>query len=597
MMELEPSKRPGMGSFPYEGGATFRVWAPHAREVFVLGTFNNWQEDRHALASEGNGLWSADVLEAKIGDHYKYRLITDQGPLLRIDPYARETLCSSCDGIIHDPDFNWGEDRFVPPAHEALVIYEMHVGTFHVKQKGKPGSFLTALEKLAYLKDLGINCIEVMPVMEFQGDFSWGYNPALIFSIENAYGGPLAFKQFIKAAHDQGMAVILDVVYNHLGPGDLDLWQFDGWQENDKGGIYFYNDHRSQTPWGETRPDYGRGEVRQYLRDNALMWLEEYRLDGLRWDATAFIRNIQGTNDPAFDLPEGWSLMQWINEQIKQTHPQALSIAEDVRGNAALTALASLGGAGFDAQWNGLFVHEVRQVLAAPDKSALDLGAICRALEFRYDQEAFKRIIYTESHDEVANGKARVPQQISSDDPGSWTAKKLSTLGAALVFSTPGIPMIFQGQEFLEDEWFRDEDPLDWAKLDRYAGIHRLYRDLIRLRRNLDRNTQGLRGPNIHLFHVNHQDKVLAFKRSTESVREGDVVVVANFAAKEQLNYRVGLPRSGTWAVRLNTDHQDYDASFSGFGPESLEAIQEAYDGLPCSATLDMGPFSVLILS
>ena len=534
--------------------------------------------------------------EAKIGDHYKYRLITEQGALLRIDPYARETFCSSCDGIIHDPHFDWGEDHFVSPSREALVIYEMHVGTFNVKQNGKPGSFLTALEKIPYLQDLGINCIEVMPAMEFAGDFSWGYNPALIFSIENAYGGPLAFKAFVKAAHAQGMAVIMDVVYNHLGPSDLDLWRFDGWFENDKGGIYFYNDHRSQTPWGETRPDYGRGEVRQYLRDNALMWLNEYRLDGLRWDATAFIRNIQGTNDPAFDLPDGWSLMQWINEQIKQTHPQALNIAEDVRGNAALTVPVSLGGAGFDAQWNGLFVHEARKALATPDKSALDLSVICRALEFRYGQEAFKRIIYTESHDEVANGKARVPQQVSGHDPGSWIAKKLSTLGAALVFTAPGIPMIFQGQEFLEDEWFRDEDPLDWTKLERYAGIHRLYCDLIRLRRNLDGNTQGLCGPNIHLFHVNHQDKVLAFKRSAENAVKGEVVVVVNFAAKERLNYRIGLPQSGTWTVGLNTDHRDYDADFGNLGPEFLEAVAEAYDNLPCSATLDIGPFSVLIL-
>ena len=213
-----------------------------------------------------------------------------------------------------------------------------------------------------------------------------------------------------------------------------------------------------------------------------------------------------------------------------------------------------------------------------------------------FESIGLKRIIYTESHDEVANGKARVPQQVSGHDPGSWIAKKLSTLGAALVFTAPGIPMIFQGQEFLEDEWFRDEDPLDWTKLERYAGIHRLYCDLIRLRRNLDGNTQGLCGPNIHLFHVNHQDKVLAFKRSAENAVKGEVVVVVNFAAKERLNYRIGLPQSGTWTVGLNTDHRDYDADFGNLGPEFLEAVAEAYDNLPCSATLDIGPFSVLIL-
>ena len=112
-----------------------------------------------------------------------------------------------------------------------------------------------------------------MPTMEFSGDFSWGYNPSNPFAVESIYGGPDAYKRFVKAAHEYGIAIIADVVYNHLGSSDLELWQFDGWSENGKGGIYFYGDHRSHTPWGETRPDYGRGEVRQYLRDNALMWL------------------------------------------------------------------------------------------------------------------------------------------------------------------------------------------------------------------------------------------------------------------------------------------------------------------------------------
>ena len=167
---------------------------------------------------------------------------------------------------------------------------------FTLKKKGHPGTFDSAIEKFPYLKELGINAIEVMPIMEFSGDFSWGYNPSHPFAVESIYGGPDAFKRFVKAAHEHGIAVIVDVVYNHFGPADLDLWRFDGWSENDKGGIYFYNDRRSQTPWGETRPDYGRGEVRQYLRDNALMWLEEYHVDGLRWDMIIYIKSIDGND-------------------------------------------------------------------------------------------------------------------------------------------------------------------------------------------------------------------------------------------------------------------------------------------------------------
>ncbi len=139
------------------------------------------------------------------------------------------------------------------------------------------------IAKLPYLCDLGVNAVEIMPPMEFAGGYSWGYNPANLFAIEREYGGPSGFKAFVAAAHAQGIAVIFDVVYNHFGPSDLDLWQFDGWSENGKGGVYFYNDGRSWTPWGDTRPDYGRSEVRQFIRDNALLWLERYRVDGLRW--------------------------------------------------------------------------------------------------------------------------------------------------------------------------------------------------------------------------------------------------------------------------------------------------------------------------
>src|SRR3954469_6774028 len=188
----------------------------------------------------------------------------------------------------------WKDTPYRTRTWDELVIYELHVGTFNDQPGGGPGSFASVVERLAYLKDLGVTAIELMPAMEFALDFSWGYNPAHIFAIEQAYGGPNALKQLVEAAHDHGLAVIFDVVYNHLGPSDLDMWQFDGFSENGKGGIYFYEDRRSQTPWGDTRPDYGRAEVRRLLLDNARYWLEEFRFDGLRWDATAYIRNIYG---------------------------------------------------------------------------------------------------------------------------------------------------------------------------------------------------------------------------------------------------------------------------------------------------------------
>ncbi len=255
----------GMGAVLHAGGVAFRVWAPHAERVSVIGSFNGWDSSKHPLQSEENGYWYADVAEACVGDQYKFQLTTTYGEFKRIDPYAREVTSSVGNAIVHDPFFDWGGDDFTLAPWNELVIYELHVGTFNDQDDlNHPGTFPSVSARLGHLKKLGVNAIQIMPVGEFAGDRSWGYNPAHIFSVELAYGGPLAFKTFVKRAHQEGIAVILDVVYNHLGPSDLDLWQFDGWSENNRGGIYFYNDERAVTPWGETRPDYGRGEVRQY---------------------------------------------------------------------------------------------------------------------------------------------------------------------------------------------------------------------------------------------------------------------------------------------------------------------------------------------
>ena len=348
----------------------------------------------------------------------------------------------------------------------------------------EPGNLEGVIRRLDYVRDLGFNCIELMPTGEFAMSHSLGYNPAHIFAVEEAYGGPHGLKTLVKEAHARGIAVILDVVYNHFGPSDLDLWQFDGWTENGKGGIYFYEDWRSSTPWGDTRPDYRRGEVRQFIRDNALFWLEEFRFDGLRWDATGQIRNARGGNHPGDDLPEGWELIRWVNAEVNARQPWKLLIAEDLQTNAAVTRNPDQGGAGFDSQWDAQFVHPVREALITPHDGARHMHAVAHAIRFAYDGDPLKRVIYTESHDEVMNGRARVPHDVNPRNAASWESQKRSTLGGALVFTAPGIPMIFQGQEFLEDGWFVDADPLDWTKLERFGGIHRLYHDLVHLRRN-----------------------------------------------------------------------------------------------------------------
>ncbi len=419
-----------MGALAYEGGVTFRVWAPHAVHVTVAGTFNNWSAARHPLAPEGGGFWSVDVDGAGIGDEYKFVIHSPFGTFWRKDPYGRKVDHSNGNSIVVDSAFDWGDDAFAMPPWHDLVIYEMHIGTFNDTPGGPPGDLRSAIARLPHLVELGVNAVQIMPLAEFPGAHSWGYNPADIFAVETDYGGDRGLKAFIKAAHMHGLAVIIDVVYNHLGPSDLDLWRFDGWHQDGKGGVYFYNDGRSNTPWGDTRPDYGRGEVRQFLRDNALFWLDEFRADGLRWDMTLYIRTVHGNpHDPGQSLADGWSLMQWINREIDDHLPWKISIAEDLQDEPWMTRSSGAGGAGFDSQWAANFVHPVRRAIITGRDEDRSMAEVRDAILGRYNDDALQRVIYTESHDEVANGRARVPHEIWPGNAGSWFSRKRSTLG------------------------------------------------------------------------------------------------------------------------------------------------------------------------
>jgi 1,4-alpha-glucan branching enzyme len=585
-----------MGAVVQEQGVFFRVWAPHAAMVSVKGDFDNWSETGTPLQQEDNGCWSASVPQAKVGQKYKFVIQNGDKIIERIDPYARQVTNSVGSGVIYDSQaFDWEGDDFTLPPHNELVIYEMHIGSFIAPQEGKPGGFHDALNNISHLKNLGINAIQIMPIAEFAGDYSWGYNPAHIFAVESAYGGPDALKTFVREAHRQGMAVILDVVYNHFGPSDLDLWQFDGWQKNDKGGIYFFNDDRAETPWGSTRPDYGRTEVRQFIHNNAMMWLTEYHIDGLRYDMTLYIRSVDGSGNR--EIPEGWSLMQEINGDIREKFPHVITIAEDLQENSWLTKPTEESGAGFHAQWDAKFVHPVRHALIVSDDEARSMQAVHDALMFTYAGDAFRRIVYSESHDEVANGKARVPQEVNPDDPTGWYAQKRSTLAAGLVFTAPGIPMLFQGQEFLQGEWFRDDVPLDWQNDREFRGIVNLYRDLIKFRRNADQNTRGLCGQFINTYHVNDARKIIAFQRWDQHGVGDDVIVVANFTTEPLENYTIGMPTKGLWKLRFNSDASVYSPDFDQFPSTDLVAQDEAYDQLPASAVIAIGPYSLLIFS
>lgn len=585
-----------MGATLLDNGVLFRVWAPHASAVSVVGDFNSWDATTDEMAPEGNGNWSAAVKGAKAGDEYKFALDTPAGTLLRIDPYAREVTGSAGNAVVLNPDFAWNDANFSAPPLNEMVIYELHVGTFS-DELGTDGAgqFASMSHRLGYLKSLGINAIQIMPVAEFAGERSWGYNPSHIFSVEQGYGGSRGLKRFVDRAHAAGIAVILDVVYNHLGPSDLDLWQFDGWSENEQGGVYFYNDGRAQTPWGQTRPDYGRPEVRQFIGDNVLMWLGEYHIDGLRFDGTQFIRGLDGSGQP--ELPDGWSLLQSLHVEIAERFPGRFTIAEDLQNNHAMVRSVGQGGAGFDAQWDAQFVHPIRRAVTATMDGQRSLAEIEGAISYQYNDNAFGRVIYSESHDEVANGRSRVPQEVDPQNPTSWLAQKRSTLAAGLVMTAAGIPMLFQGQEFLQGDWFKDTVPLDWAQGDEFPGIQRLYRDLIRLRLNSEGVSGGLCGRSTDVYHSDDSNKIIAFHRWGEGGPGDDVVVVANFSNEQREGYVIGWPAEGPWQLRFDSDEQGYSEDFAGYPSTGVVAELGEYDSQPCRGALAIGPYSLLMFS
>lgn len=591
--DLWSSDHGGMGASLYDGGVSFRVWAPHARRVWVTGDFNGWHGEANELGNEFNGNFSGKVHGAHRWQKYQYVIeAADGSRFWKADPRAQRMENSSGASIIHDPGaYHWNHGFNAPPKNE-MVVYELHIGTF-AREWGK-GTWRKAIEKLDYLAGLGVNMLEVMPVAEFPGDHSAGYNPAEPFAPESSFGTPEDMKAFVDEAHRRGMGVVIDFVANHFGPNDLPMWCFDG-NCLGNGGAYFYTDDRARTPWGHTRPDYGRPEVRDYIKDAAMMWLHEYRADGLRWDATKWIRTIDGDGTPA--IGDGWNLMSWINGIKERETPWKWIVAEDFGDDASITRKSSSGGAGFDSQWDADFVHPLRHVLEQMNDDSRSMNEVRKAITHGWGGSATERVVFTESHDEVWNGKKRLPEAIWPGNAASWAAKKRSTLGAAIAFTSPGIPMIFQGQEFLEDGSFTAERELDWWKAHNYSGITQLYRDLAKLRRNFNNNTRGLRGDHVNVFHVNESNKVVAYHRWDGGGPGDDVVVVANFSGRWFDGYRVGMPRGGRWYVRFNSDWQGYSSDFGNTTTLDTEANGGGQDGLGQSASFQLGPYSAVVFS
>lgn len=578
-----------MGANLIADGATFRVWAPHARSVHVLGDFNNRQRnDASLLTRDDLGHWRGFIPAVRDRQRYMFYIVGEGGEGLKRDPHARELQTpfpSEC--IIRKTDFPWHESGYVTPRFPDFVIYQLHVGTFftpNLPRKG--GTFLDVARKIPHLAGLGITALQLMPIQEFQTRFSLGYNgtdyfsPEMDFAVEDAELAPYVaevnrlldakglrryevdelrgemnqLKALVDLCHLHGLAVILDVVYNHAGGdfGDQSLYFFD--RQSPAGGhrqsLYFTEkDHAGGLVF-----DFAKQEVRDFLIQNAKFFLEEYRVDGFRYDQVSVI-----DHDGA---PHGWRFCQDLTSALHAHRPNALNHAEYWNVNPYVVK-APPEGAGFDTTLTDGLRIAIRDVLSnasVPDERPLNMTGLARSLWPEGFEERWRFVQGPENHDIVYHDREqRIARLGDPGNPRSWYARSRARVGTGISLTAPGIPMLFMGQEFLEDkQWsdnleFHQDLLLYWAGLDQgdkqMLDHVRFTRELIDLRWRYP----GLRGQGFRVVHVHDRNRVLAFHRWVEG--EGhDVLVVIHLAPVNRFGYRLGFPGGGVWREIFNSD-------------------------------------------
>jgi 1,4-alpha-glucan branching enzyme len=466
---------------------------------------------------------------------------------------------------------------------------------------------------ISHFKTLGINVIQLLPFTEFASPLSLGYNSMLPYALEADYGTPAEFKEFIQACHDNGILIFLDVIFNHfdINAGDPDpkpysLADYDGWETSDfPDGIFFYDNKNINTPGGSPRPNYSISGVRHYLVDNIRMWIEEYKIDGFRFDSTKCMRkrqsdNIGGCNGNDIIVNErnhAWELMQTINNLIVEAYPQTFSIAEDLDGNAWITKKCADGGAGFDSQWDSELQTKLTEVLTKPFDDLINLNELAYTLCNPLGGEALHRVIYLETNDTVRNN--RTVSLIEPGNPEGWYARKKTMLGLGIIMTSPGIPMLFQGQEFLSWQPWDDQKPINWEQLKRFPKYFRFFCDLIRLRTNENSQTNGLCGENIQIIQCNNQTKVLAYRRWSKTDGSDNIIVVANFSCNIYHSYTIGFPVFGKWHIRLNSDSNSYSDSndFECTHCYDATASPGNFNNQLYHGDIAIGPYAIIILT
>jgi 1,4-alpha-glucan branching enzyme len=643
-----------MGATLVPGGATFRTWAPRARNVYLLtgdalaaaagGGWTPGPDDR--LTPLGDESWGGFLAGAGDGTLYMFWVDGAGATGLKRDPYARELgtepVFPACYCIVRHPaGYPWHDAAWRTPDFRDLVLYQLHVGTWWaVDQAGKDvrgtrgGRFLDVATRLFYLRDLGINAVQLLPVQEFATEYSAGYNGVDYFSPEGLYQvdtdddlarhlvainaalasfgqeqltldqirpGTNQLKCLIDLAHLYGIAVIFDLVYNHAGGdfGDRGLWFYDRFTNGDpNNSLYFTN----QDWAGGQVFAFWNAHVRQFLIDNAVFFLNEYRIDGIRYDEVRVISD---------DLPAGRALCQDMTGTVRFARASSIQIAEYWDWDRASPVTAAPGGLGFDAALGDGFRDAMRALLSQAtggEGAPLALDAVARALYPPEGYDAAWRLVQCiENHDityAAHDGAARVPMLADPSDRRSWYARSRSRVAASLLLAAPGIPALFMGQEILEDKLWSDDEKDHPGHLIWWDGLGtdkvmadylRFMQDLVALRRR----EPALRAEGVRVSHVNDDDRVLVVHRWVADGSPGrDVVAVVSLDEAPKSGYAVGLPRAGRWVELFNSDVYDGFPNPNSIGNGGvLYAGGPALDGFAQSAAIRIPANGALFLA
>ncbi len=593
-------------------GTAFAVWAPAARAVSVVGEFNSWDGRLHPMRSMGtSGIWELFLPDVGAGQRYKYEILTQDGEvLLKADPYAQETeVPPKTASVIHTPGHVWSKkdakflsDRATDqPLAEPVSIYEVHLGSWRLNslEDNRPLTYAELADELsAYCEDMGFTHVELLPVMAHPFTGSWGYQVTGYYAPTPRYGSPDDLRAFIDKMHSKGIGVLLDWVPAHFPRDEFALARFDGTA------LYEHADPRrgSHPDWGTLVFNFGRYEVRNFLISNALFWLREYHVDGIRVDAVASMLYLDYSRREGEWVPNQFggredldavAFLKELNEVMYGREPGIISAAEESTAWPGVSRPTYLGGLGFGFKWNMGWMHDT---LGYFQQDAIYRRYHHHELTFSLMYAFSENFVLPLSHDEVVHGKGSLYSKMGGGD--HW--QKLANLRAlyAYMWAHPGKKLLFMGCELAQQAEWSHERSLDWHLLEQpeHAGMQSLVRDLNRLYRSepalyeLDSDPAGF-----WWLEPNDADNnVLAFARQS---REGErvVVFIANLSPVPRENYRLGLPRSGRWREALNTDSSYYGGSdvgnLGGVQPEPIP-----WHDQPFSAEVTLPPLAALWL-